>query len=941
MRREMVRDKSQRPGIGWQRASAAPRVESLETRIVLSIAPLTQDEVAQLLAYKAGPWAKVEHSLYELYQDYLAANDAGGGGQVVSSVPGVPIRNGNMIRIEATSAIAGDNQTLARDLARIGLVNTSVYGAIIDGDLPIASLEQASRLSSLAQLRAVSAFQPQTGVVNEEGDQAMQSDLARSTFGVSGVGVKVGVLSDSFNALGGYASDIRSGDLPRNVQILQDDPFGSDEGRAMLQIVHDVAPGSPLAFHTAFLGQADFANGILQLAQVGSRVIVDDVSYANEPFYSDGIIAQAVTAVYNQGVSYYSSAGNEGNLGYQRPFNFSGQNLVIGGQNLGPAHDFDPGPGVALMQPITIPGAGLYRFVMQWDQPFRSATNGLGQSLSDVDIFFLDSAGTQIVASGTSQNVLTGDPIEFVVLNNTLPNAVQLNVAITTPFGPFPTLMRWQSFGSNVSINAFQTNGPTIFGHANAAGAVGVGAAFFAQTPQFGVTPPVLESFSSLGPTPILFNTQGIRLPAPVFRGQPSIVGPDGVTTTVPGFAPFFGTSAAAPNVAAVAALMLDANPFLSPSQIYATQQGTAIPMIEPFPGRNGTGAGFIDAFASVSAVFSATIVLTPVNAANAIGQTHSVTATVTNAVTGAPVSGAGVNFTVVGANPLTATVQSDATGHATLTYVGTNIGDDFIQANITVSLSNQVHKLWTLPSSIAGTCYVDLNNDGMFEVGEPVIPYCTITLTGFDAVGAPMTEVDQSDINGNFLFSFLTNGTYTLIETQPAAYFDGSATPGTAGGVYNPAVPNVISGIVLAGGQNATGYLFGELGLRPEYISKRLFLSSTTTQVVAGDITQPQNSQPYLPPNPAPIAFAANNISAADGALVAAANRPAASNPFLVPAAATSAYHYGGQTTSTSSTSSSIASSSAARSQELGRSRSSREQAVDEALADTELALL
>jgi hypothetical protein len=78
----------------------------------------------------------------------------------------------------------------------------------------------------------------------------------------------------------------------------------------MMQIVHDIAPGSDLAFYTAFNSEQDFANGILALAAAGCKVIVDDVAYFDEPFFQNGIVAQAIEAVEAQGVVYVTAAGN-------------------------------------------------------------------------------------------------------------------------------------------------------------------------------------------------------------------------------------------------------------------------------------------------------------------------------------------------------------------------------------------------------------------------------------------------------------------------------------------------------------------------------------------------------------------------------------------------------------------------------------------------------
>ena len=105
----------------------------------------------------------------------------------------------------------------------------------------------------------------------------------------------------------------------------------------MMQLIHDVAPGSSQAFHTAFGGEAVFANGIVRLrTEANSHVIVDDVSYFAEPFFQDGIIAQAVDAVVADGAAYYSSAGNAARDSYEDTFRIAG--LLPG---LGILHDFD------------------------------------------------------------------------------------------------------------------------------------------------------------------------------------------------------------------------------------------------------------------------------------------------------------------------------------------------------------------------------------------------------------------------------------------------------------------------------------------------------------------------------------------------------------------------------------------------------------------------
>ena len=102
------------------------------------------------------------------------------------------------------------------------------------------------------------------------------------------------------------------------VVVIEDGPAeeATDEGRGMLQITHDVAPGSKLCFATAFSGEVGFADNIRKLADrkgpCKADVVVDDVSYFSEPMFSDGLIGDAVDDVAAQGVHYFSSAGNQG-----------------------------------------------------------------------------------------------------------------------------------------------------------------------------------------------------------------------------------------------------------------------------------------------------------------------------------------------------------------------------------------------------------------------------------------------------------------------------------------------------------------------------------------------------------------------------------------------------------------------------------------------------
>lgn len=637
------------------------RAEKLEARIVLngsmpgdldSILPLADGAVGPTLSdsavivttdqvfptSKAGLAAKLGPVLAGVRSEFRAHQIEAPQLPFQSSWSHLQISD-DLILVQAVAS--GDPGVLLVDLDDLGMQGSAQFGAIVSGRIPLNALDDMAALESLQFASPTANPRTNVGLVTSQGDVAMNADAARATFGVNGNGVKIGVLSDSFDtgAVGSYATDVASGDLPAGIQVLDDLPGGTDEGRGMLQLIHDVAPGADLAFHTAFNGIADFAQGIVDLADAGADVIIDDVIYFEEPMFQDGAIAQAVDTVVAGGVSYFSSAGNGDRQSYESAFVDSGEDLFVddgsGPAFAGDLHDFDPTAGVDYMQSIYVPFFSGIVMSFQWDDPFFSVSGGAGAD-SDLDIYVVDAAGTTVYAQSTTRNI-GNDAVEVLQFTNTVDLIGQFNIMITNFDGPAAGLMKYLWYGP-VTINEYGTSSSTVFGHANAAGAQAVGAAAYSDTPAFGQDPALLEPFSSAGGTPIIFDTAGNLLPTPEIRLKPEIVAPDGANTTFfpqgndtdgDGFPNFFGTSAAAPHAGAVAALMLEANPALTPSQIYSALQSTALDMDAPGFDHD-TGYGLIQADSALGTISLVPRLAVSIDAA-AIGENGgSTTATVT-----------------------------------------------------------------------------------------------------------------------------------------------------------------------------------------------------------------------------------------------------------------------------------------------------------------------
>jgi hypothetical protein len=566
----------------------------------------------------------------------------------------------------SVSAYGNDLTSLRAQLVAKGLKDATLHTTAVSGRAPVAALADMAATSGLKFMRPTLAM-TQAGSVTTQGDRSLRANRVRRQTGVNGHGIRLGVLSDSYDCAPGAfeegapftraAQDIASHDLPRDVLVLKDlapapSDDCSDEGRAMMQLIHDVAPGAPLAFYTAFVSQEDFAAGIRALAAAGSQVIVDDIIYFAEPMFEDGIIAQAVDDVYRDGVAYFSAAGNDARLSYESRFRLSG---VVGIS--GPRHDYAAGSAVDSLQGSTASAGSVTLLSVQWDQPSLSA-NGKRGALSDVDVWFYDANGEpfdictddpeQLVCQipGFDANI-DGYAVETPIMVNLSDQDIEVQTGIELFEGPAPNYIKYVWFdlaAGEFTVDEFDTASGTVYGHANAAGAEAVGAAAWYQTQEWGsplrpqCVPACLDSFSSAGGTPVFIDRNGRHRPFPEVRIKPGVTGPDGGNTTfflfdlsfqVPGtsepdgFPNFFGTSASAPHVAAVAALMLDQRARdidarkrfigprnLSPNFIYWTLRLTADDMkLRNFGGDIGpqrvdnargfdfdTGFGFVDA---------------------------------------------------------------------------------------------------------------------------------------------------------------------------------------------------------------------------------------------------------------------------------------------------------------------------------------------------------
>lgn len=459
----------------------------------------------------------------------------------------------------AAGAVAGDAllQLGAREL--IACASLSV----IQCWLPIGALDTVAGLAGVRAVSPPSYGRTRSGSVVTQGDAILKAAEARARFSLAGAGVRVGVISDGVDHL---SSSQARGDLPPTVIIGNPGSanFFENEGTAMLEIIYDLAPGATLGF-SAGLTTATFINSInFHVNTFQADIIVDDVGFFDEPFLADGPVALAAQAAVAAGVVFVSAAGNESEEHYEADFTPA---ATLPGGIAGPVHDFGAGDIY-----LRLNAAFTVSALLQWNEPFDAPSSeyrlhAYSEPGAPAPAFSSENynsyTGAAHPQAGANLEFSSGGRVYYLVVER-----------VRGPAGRFEMFVLPKNHEYTMRENS-------IFGHPAAPGVWAV-AAVGANTPGHNTVQP----YSQVGPA-------DIYVPAFASRPKPEFTAVDGVAVTgVGGFGSvFWGTSAAAPHAAAIAALALSASPSLTPAALRDVLQRTATDIETPgFDAYSGAG---------------------------------------------------------------------------------------------------------------------------------------------------------------------------------------------------------------------------------------------------------------------------------------------------------------------------------------------------------------
>jgi len=399
----------------------------------------------------------------------------------------------------------------------------------------------SSDISSLAMMNGIISLAvqipPRTLEIQTEGDKLLGCNIFRNQTGLTGKNITIGVISDGVDGLMGLEE---KGELS-DVTVLSN-TIGGDEGSAMLQIIHDIAPDAKLMFCDRGTSQIEYIKGFDSLIKNGCQIICDDITYV-EPFYEDGYISQNILdRILSYNILYITAAGNFAKEHYQGPFN--------GYEYQGYQWQNFNGSENSCDMKFQVPSGTAGHVVLQWDDRF-------GKSSNNYDLFLYDEKGREIARSVNLQDG-DDDPMEWVRFMNTDDNPCTYTVKVVKSAAEDANLEIYvlPLSGRSIILDP-STPGDSLFGQQVVNEAITVGA----------VTPYgknlTVQDYSSRGPATLKYPSEENRL-------KPDIVAPDHVNVLTGELkkAVFTGTSASVPHIAGLAALIWSSDKTLTQAQV-------------------------------------------------------------------------------------------------------------------------------------------------------------------------------------------------------------------------------------------------------------------------------------------------------------------------------------------------------------------------------------
>lgn len=398
----------------------------------------------------------------------------------------------------------------------------------------VKDLESIAALDDVRTIRTVLPPITRTGSIRTEGDDVHRSSDVRSTFSQRGAGIKVGIISDSAD---NRADAQATGDLPPDgsgLTVLHD-AEDDDEGTAMLEIVHDMAPNAELFFHNAGNNVIAFNSAIDALVSAGCDIICDDMGWLSEPYFEDGVVAKHIRSVIaHHDIIYVTATGNEAQEHYQGTFHSLSPSLSE-------FHDFSHGTSDNTDLYVNIPVDARVLIVLQWNDLFGAAGN-------DYDLLLFSRSAEQVVARSEDYQDGDDDPFEYIFYTANESTQGDFEIWVTS-FNANPRILEVIISAQYPAQNYPHNISPvdSVFGHPAVPEVVAVGA--IAVNNPDDPDHRQIEYFSSQGPVTITH-------PDVEIRRKPDICGVDRVSVSGAGGFPtiFWGTSASAPHVAAIMA---------------------------------------------------------------------------------------------------------------------------------------------------------------------------------------------------------------------------------------------------------------------------------------------------------------------------------------------------------------------------------------------------